>query len=272
MSDYSTAAATIRQQLNGFTPEVLLVLGSGLGTVAEQIQQPIIIPYGDLAGFPRSTVVGHAGRLVIGQFNGVAVACMQGRHHAYEGHPPAQIAIPIRALKTLGCHTVLLTNAAGSLHENMPPGSLMMITDHINGSGINPLIGPNDDDLGPRFFDMTEGYHPQLQQYLQDAAKAANIELFKGVYYMVSGPNFETPAEIQAFARLGGDAVGMSTVPESLVANHCGMRVAAVSLITNLAAGIAKHKLDHEETLEAGQQAAHKMAQLIYQVLPRFTA
>jgi xanthosine phosphorylase len=272
MSDYLDAAAMIRQRLPGNLPRIALVLGSGLGTVAERIEAPLVIPYEELPGFPRPTVQGHAGRLLIGTLNGVAVACMQGRSHIYEGHPPARIALPVHTLYALGCRTLLLTNAAGSLRRDMPAGSLMLITDHINGSGVNPLIGPNDDELGPRFFDMSEAYHPQLCQRLREAARETATELFEGVYYMVTGPNFETPAEIRAFARLGGDAVGMSTVPECLVANHCGMRVAGLSLITNLGAGLAPGKLDHAEVLSAGVQAAAKLAGLIAQCLPKLDA
>ena len=206
---------------------------------------------------------------MVGRLNGVPVACLQGRSHAYEGHPAGRIALPVRALHAIGCRTLLLTNAAGSLHHNIEPGSLMAITDHINWAGVNPLIGPNDETLGPRFFDMTEAYDPGVRKLLHEAAVEADTELFDGVYVMVSGPNFETPAEIRAFARLGGDAVGMSTVPEVLAARHCGMRVGAVSLITNLGAGLAWRKLDHEEVLTAGAEAAAKMTRLIAKSLPK---
>jgi xanthosine phosphorylase len=208
----------------------------------------------------------------VGRLSGVTVACLQGRSHAYEGHAATRIAVPIRTLHALGCRTLLLTNAAGSLHPHIGPGSLMLISDHINWAGVNPLIGPNDETLGPRFVDMTGAYDPALRQCLHEAARETGIELFEGVYIMVSGPNFETPAEIRAFARLGADAVGMSTVPECLVARHCGMRVAALSLITNLAAGLTGHKLGHAETLAVGAQAAAKLARLIAHALPKLAS
>lgn len=263
MIDLVHVAKSIQRRIVGENPRIAIILGSGLDSVAEQIEEPIVIPYSEIDGFPRSTVEGHKGRLVIGTLSGVRVACMQGRHHTYEGYPAAHIAIPIRTLYYLGCRTLVLTNAAGSLHAERAPGSLMLIRDHINWAGINPLVGANDDALGPRFLDLTEAYDPALRKDLLRSAEELDIALTEGVYVMVQGPNFETPAEVQALARLGGDAVGMSTVPECLVARHCGMRVAGLSLITNLGAGLATQHLSHAETLAEGARAATLVARLI---------
>ncbi len=266
-SGYSEAAQTIKAHLEGAGPGIALVLGSGLGALAEGIVDPVVVPYSELAGFRQPTVPGHSGRLLIGDLDGVGVACLQGRFHAYEGYSGADIAVPVRALREIGCHTLILTNAAGSLRRSMGPGSLMMITDHINWAGVNPLFGPNGDVLGPRFCDMTQAYDPQLQRKLRSAAMAAGIPLFEGVYLMYPGPSFETPAEIRAFAALGADATGMSTVPETLVAKHCGMRVAAISVITNLAAGIGERGLSHEQTLASAVAASDRLARLLSRFL-----
>ena len=268
MTNHHDAAKVIQQRLKGKKPTIAVVLGSGLAELAEHITKPLIISYSDLTGFPQPTVVGHSGKLVIGELNGVTVACMQGRMHYYEGHSPASLAIPIRTLQAIGCQILLLTNAAGSLNNAMIPGSLMMITDHINWAGVNPLIGPNDETIGPRFFDMTYAYDRELQKLMRQAAADSNVELHEGVYLMCTGPNFETPAEIRAFQTLGADAVGMSTVPECLVANHCGMQVVAVSTITNLAAGLNSTALSHEETLANAQSAAKQLMQLLLAFLP----
>ncbi len=269
MKEYLDAAKLIRARLRGGQPRIALMLGSGLSEIAGQLTDPLSIPDRDLPGFPLPTVPGHSGRLLIGDLNGVVVACLQGRAHYYEGHPMASIALPIRALNTIGCDTLILTNAAGSLRKTMIPGSLMMITDHINWAGVNPQVGPNDDTLGARFFDMTRAYDPDLRARLREAAAAANIDIFEGIYLMYPGPNFETPAEIRAFAMLGADATGMSTVPECLVANHCGMRVVAVSVITNLAAGIAPQPLTHAETLSTGALATGRLFRLLQHFLQR---
>lgn len=264
MTDYQEAADAIRAHLPGPAPEVAIVLGSGLGAVADAVEQPVVLPYHDIPGFPKPGVQGHHGRLVIGRLAGRGVAALQGRAHAYEGHPLAEVVLPVRAMAALGVKTLVLTNAAGSLDAEMPPGSLMAIADHINWSGANPLIGLNDDRLGPRFFDMGAAYDAELRARLRRAAKAAEIPLFEGVYLWVLGPNFETPAEIRAFRTLGADAVGMSTVPEVLAARHAGMRVAAISGITNLAAGmVAGQSLDHEHTLAEGKRIAERMRRLL---------
>ena len=261
--DARTAADAIAERAPGFAPRVGIVLGSGLAGLADAVERPVAIDYGDLAGFPRPGVGGHVGRLVLGILGGAHVACMQGRAHLYEGHAPAALATPVRALKLAGCEILLLTNAAGSLRADMGPGSLMMLTDHINMTGLNPLAGPNDDTVGPRFPDMGRAYDPELRRRLAAHADEHGIELHEGVYLACLGPSFETPAEIAMFRTLGADAVGMSTVPECLVANHCGMRVAAVSIITNLAAGMTAAPLSHDETLAEAAKAARTLERLL---------
>ena len=250
-----TAAAAVKAQFSGVFPATALVLGSGLGAFGDSLDLDAVISYQDIPGFPVSTVVGHAGRLLICKCEGTPVVCMQGRMHAYEGYEPSQLAIPVRTLKRLGVETLILTNAAGSTRPAMGPGSLMVIDDHINFSGRNPLIGPNDESFGPRFPDMTDAYDPALRTKLRKAAVRAGVDIHSGVYVFTAGPNFETPAEIRMFASLGGDAVGMSTVPECLVARHAGMAVAGLSIITNLAAGMSSNPLTHEETVEEGAKA-----------------
>lgn len=267
MKDFEKSATYISQQLAGFKPEIAIILGSGLGPLADQIEQPIHIPYTDIPEFITSTVSGHSGELVAGYLAGKAVICMKGRFHYYEGHSFEKIAVPIRAFKAIGCSALLLTNAAGSLKPEMPPGELMLIEDHINFSGSNPLVGPNDESIGPRFVDMTQTYDRKLQHKIKQAAETAGINLHHGVYLWVSGPTFETPAEIYAYKVLGADAVGMSTVPEAIIARHCGLTVAGISGITNLAAGMSPNELSHEETLEQGALAADKLTQLIMALL-----
>ena len=271
MSGYQQAATIIRQHIGDRQPRLALVLGSGLGAVAEQLEDAVSVPFSTLPGWPQATVAGHAGRILAGRWQGVELVCLQGRLHYYEGHPPAALALPVRTLQALGCRDLLLTNAAGSLRPEMGPGSLMLINDHINWAGVNPLIGPNEDTLGPRFFDLSQAWDKDLQQQLRQAAASAMVSLHEGVYLMCTGPNFETPAEIRAFARLGADAVGMSTVPECLVARHCGMRVAGVSSITNLAAGLSDGALSHEETLRIGQQAGVQLQTLLAAFMQCYT-
>ena len=262
MKSYDSAGEMIRQAAAGRPLKVGLILGSGLAELAERIENAVVLSYQDLPGYPMTTVEGHVGRLVIGDWVGIHVACMQGRFHVYEGYDPAELIIPIRALQAAGCELLLVTCAAGSLREDMPPGSLMALTDHINWSGISPLSGPNDADVGPRFLDLNNAYDPELRSLLQDAAQEIGVTLHEGVYIWCLGPNFETPAEIKAFRMLGADVVGMSTVPECLIARHCGMQVAAVSVITNLAAGM-QPELFHAETLAAGGRATPELGDLI---------
>ena len=244
-------------------PEIAIILGSGLNNFFDNKDIIASISYKDLPDFPQPTVKGHAGKIILGKINNINVVCMYGRSHVYEGHEPTALAKPIRVLKDIGCKLLIVTNAAGSLDEDMPPGSLMAITDHINLSGFNPLIGPNADEYGSRFFDMSDCYHTKYRDQLVNIASTINQRIYQGVYCMYSGPNFETPAEIKASKILGVNAVGMSTVPEILVANHCNLSVIAISIITNLAAGINKNKLSHQETLENAGMAEKNILNLI---------
>ena len=257
------AAAAIRARTGGFSPKAALVLGSGLGSVADRIVRPVVIGYDAVPGFPRPTVEGHAGRLVLGDFGGIPVACLQGRVHLYEGTDGRAVRHYIRTLKLLGCEVLVLTNAAGSLRPEAGPGSLMLISDHINMQPLNPLTGPNDDEFGPRFLPLDEAYDSGLRAQMHAAAGDAGLALHDGVYLALLGPSFETPAEIRAYGRLGADAVGMSTVPEAIVARHCGLRVAAVSAITNLAVGLGDTPLSHEQTLTVAKQCAGDMQRLL---------
>ncbi|HET8821402.1 MAG TPA: purine-nucleoside phosphorylase, partial [Thermoleophilaceae bacterium] len=224
---------------------------------------PTVIPYEVLPGFPRPTVVGHGGRAVVGEIGGLPVAVLQGRAHVYEGGALDPIRTPVRALRAAGAELVVITNAAGSLRTELGPGRLMMITDHINLSGVNVLAGPNDEEIGPRFPSLRDAYDPELRDHLRAAAGELGTDLAEGVYLAVSGPSFETPAEIRAYAMLGADAVGMSTVHETAVARHCGLRVVAVSAITNLAEGLNPEPLSHEQTLRDAQRAADDLAPLL---------
>ncbi len=244
--------------------EIAVILGSGLENFFEQDQIFNSINYEDLPDFPQPTVKGHSGKLVFGKLNNKNVVCMYGRSHIYEGHEPNSLANPIRVLKDIGCRLLIITNAAGSLDENMPAGSLMVITDHINWSGFNPLIGKNAEEYGPRFNDMSEAYNKYYTQKLIETSQKKEQEIFKGVYCMYSGPNFETPAEIKALKVIGGNAVGMSTVPEVIVANHCSLPVIALSMITNLAAGMNKTKLSHQETLSNAALVEKKIISLLH--------
>jgi xanthosine phosphorylase len=234
-------------------PRVGIVLGSGLGAVAEAVEDAVVVPYEELPGFPRPTVAGHAGSAVLGRVKGVPVAVLRGRAHLYEGGNMDLMRTPVRALRAAGAEVLVLTNAAGSLRPEVGAGSLMAITDHINMTGANVLAGPNDDAIGPRFPSLRDAYDPELRARLRAAADELTITLHEGVYLAVGGPSFETPAEIRAFRVLGADAVGMSTVPEVIVAKALGMRVAGISCITNLACGIGQHPLNHEEVLEVGR-------------------
>lgn len=257
------AAQIVRGRAPDRRPRVGIVLGSGLGGFAARIDDPVAIDYRELPGFPAPSVEGHAGKLILGRVGGTEVACLQGRVHLYEGHPASAVVPLVRTLKLLGCGIYFATNAAGALDADAVPGSLMMLVDHINGQGQNPLCGPNDDAFGPRFPAMSGAYDPALQQRLRQVARAEGIGLREGVYLGLLGPNFETPAEIRAYARLGANAVGMSTVPEVIVARHCGMRCAAVSVLTNLGAGLADETLSHAQTLEFAGRAAGDLTRLL---------
>jgi len=258
-----TEAAAVMTERAGVRPHVGVILGSGLGAAADAVADATVIDYADLPGFPEPTVAGHGGRAVLGHFGDVPVAVLQGRAHLYEGVDFDRIRTPVRALRAAGAEILVITNAAGSLRDEIGPGRLMLITDHINLSGTNVLTGPNDEEIGPRFPSLRDAYDPELRERLRAAAGELGTELAEGVYAAVSGPTFETPAEIRALGVLGADAVGMSTVHETAVARHCGLRVAAVSAISNLAEGMSEEPLSHEQTLRDAQRAAEALAPLL---------
>ena len=265
-------AAQALEERAGERPRVGVVLGSGLGAVAEAVSDPTEIPYEELPGFPRPTVEGHGGQVVAGRIGGVPVALLRGRAHLYEGGDLDELRTPVRALRGAGAEVLVLTNAAGSLRPEVGPGELMLITDHINLTGANVLAGPNDDELGPRFPSLRDAYDPALRAELRAAARDLDIGLAEGVYLAVSGPSFETPAEIRAFRTLGADAVGMSTVHETILARHCGLRVAALSAITNLAEGMSEAPLSHDQTLRDAARAAENLAPLLVRFVERLGA
>jgi purine-nucleoside phosphorylase len=271
------AAAFLRSKLGSLTPRIGIVLGSGLGAVADAVAAPILFPYAEIPHFPRSTVVGHSGRIVAGLLDGVPVVVMQGRVHFYEGYTPQQVTFPMRVLGALGLRAVVLTNAAGGIKDGYHLGQLVALADHINFMGFNPLNGLNEPRFGfqpgagLRFFDMTEAYSKQLRALAREAAEAEGFQLEEGVYLAVPGPSFETPAEIRAFRTLGATLVGMSTVPETIVARHMGLEVLGVSCVTNLAAGLGKTPLSHEEVFETGRQVEHRLARLLERLVPQIS-
>ena len=244
-------------------PRLGIILGSGLGGIADALTGAERIPYAELEGFPLPSVAGHGGTLHLGDLNGLPVAVFQGRKHVYETGDATGMRVPIRWLKDRGAEALLVTNAAGSLNPHVGPGRLMVIADHINLLGVNPLTGPNDDAIGPRFPSLRDAYDPDLRYRLHTAAGRLQINLAEGVYLATAGPTFETPAEIRAFRTLGADAVGMSTVPEVIIARHAGLRVAAVSAITNLAEGMGGEELSHEQTLRNAEVAARDLIRLV---------
>jgi purine-nucleoside phosphorylase len=248
-------------------PKVGIVLGSGLGIYVDQIQNKTIIPYQDIPHFKRTSVEGHEGRLIIGEVHGVTVAALQGRLHAYEGHPMEEIVLPVRALAALGIEVLFLTNASGGINANFHPGDLVAITDHINLTGRNALVGPNIAELGPRFPDMSEAYDPELNRIMTEVAKNHHVEIKSGVYCSVLGPTYETPAEIRMIRVLGGDMVGMSTVPEVIAANHLGLKVAGVACITNYAAGIKQEKLSHADVKKVAEKAMVGFATILTETI-----
>jgi purine-nucleoside phosphorylase len=260
------AACAIRERIAG-QPRVAIVLGSGLGSFAERIEQPVSIPYPEIPYFPRPTVEGHSGRLVVGTVAGTPVAVMQGRVHAYEGYTPEEVTFPVRVLGRLGITTLVVTNAAGGVRLDLRQGQLVLLSDHINLTGRNPVAGPNDERLGPRFFDMTNAYAKRLRLLAHSAA-----ELAEGVYLGLSGPNFETPAEIKAFRSLGADLVGMSTVHEVIVARHMGIEVLGISCVTNMAAGILDQPINHQEVMETGARVQAQLTSLLVRLLPALDA
>ena len=259
----NTIAQNIRTHLGNRSPDTALILGSGLNTLADEIHDPIIIPYAEIEDFPRSTVAGHQGRLICGKLENREVLCLQGRFHLYEGHTPQTINKVIKVLQTLGIKELIVTNAAGSLNPDFAPGSLMLIADHINLSCTNPLIGPDDEIYGPRFPGMADAYTATIRKKIKLLAARENIPLNEGVYMMVLGPNFETAAEIKAYRILGADAIGMSTVPEVIAAVHSGMKVLGISVITNYGTGMSNICPSHEETLREGEKAAEDLTRLL---------
>ena len=248
---------------------VALVLGSGLGAFADELEGAEAVPYAEVPGFARSTVEGHAGRLVVGRVGGVGVAAMQGRFHFYEGYTLEQVTFPVRVLGLLGAKSLVLTNAAGGLNNSYEQGSLVLISDHLNLMGTNPLLGRNDPRFGPRFPDMTEVYDREYQEVAIGEAREMGLELRRGVYAALSGPSYETPAEIRMLRLLGADAVGMSTVPEAVVARHMGLRVLGLPCITNMAAGVLDKPIDHEEVIETGERVRETFAELLRRVIPK---
>jgi xanthosine phosphorylase len=256
----TAAADVVRQRAPGFTPRIGVVLGSGLGAVADALTDRVEIPYGDLPGFRSTSVGGHAGRLVLGRRGRTPVAVLAGRAHLYEGSTASEVVTPVRMLKALGAEAVVLTCAAGSLDPANAPGSLVVFSDHINLQGFNPLAGPNDEATGPRFPSLSGLYDADLRRRLHEAA---GEPLPEGVYLAVMGPSFETPAEIRAFRTLGADLVGMSTVPEAIAARHCGLRVAAVAAVTNMAEGMGDVELSHEQTLAEAARGAERFAGIL---------
>ncbi|MCE5169657.1 purine-nucleoside phosphorylase [Paenibacillus profundus] len=262
------AAAYIKTRIDA-TPDIGLILGSGLGILADLVENPVTIPYQDIPHFPQSTVEGHAGELLIGQIEGRTVVMMKGRFHMYEGYGPELTAFPVRVMKAIGVEKLLVTNAAGGINTAFQPGDLMLIQDHLNMTGCNPLIGPNDNRLGVRFPDMSTAYSPRLRQLAKEIAGEQQCSLQEGVYVGLLGPNYETPAEIRMFRTLGGDAVGMSTVSEVIVAKHTGMEVLGISCISNMAAGILDQPLSHAEVMETAERVKETFLKLVLAIIPK---
>lgn len=256
------AAVWLRTKTNA-RPKTGLILGSGLGDFCDLLENVTEVPFSDIPDFPVATVAGHTGAFLFGTYQGTPVAVLRGRIHCYEGYTPQEVVMPVRLMAMLGVKTVILTNAAGGVNKAYKPGALMLLEDHINFCGANPLTGPNLDQLGPRFPDMSDVYCRQLRERVQELALAEQIPLEQGIYLMYGGPSYETPAEIRAFRTLGADAVGMSTVPEAIAANHCGMHVLGISCITNMAAGILPQKLSHAEVVEAAALAKPRFIRLL---------
>jgi purine-nucleoside phosphorylase len=248
---------------------VAIVLGSGLGDFAEDFAEPTVIPYSEVPGFVTSTAEGHAGQLVIGKLDGLPILAMQGRVHFYEGYSLEEVTFPIRVFKLLGIKTIVLTNAAGGIDVQLSQGALMVISDHLNLMGVNPLRGMNDERFGPRFPDMSEVYSRELQEIVVEEARNMAVEVRRGIYAALTGPSYETPAEIHMLRTFGADAVGMSTVPEAIVARHMGMSVLGISCITNMAAGITDEPINHEEVMETGRRVRAMFAELLRRVIAR---
>jgi purine-nucleoside phosphorylase len=264
----ASAAAEFVLARTELRPRIAIVLGSGLGAFAGQLEAPTAIAFAEIPHFPRSTVPGHSGKLVIGKVAGVPVAVMQGRVHAYEGYSSEAVTFPVRVLGRMGVTMLVLTNAAGGINDALKRGQLVLIADHINLSGRNPVAGPQDERLGPRFFDMSEAYSSRLRLLAIEAARSMEFRLYEAVYLSVLGPSFETPAEIRAFRTMGADLVGMSTVQETIVARQMGIEVLGISCVTNLAAGIQAEPLSHEEVMATGRAVEAQLAGLLTRVVP----
>lgn len=261
-------AAKFIQKKTKLRPEVAIVLGSGLGSFADDMSDAVRIPYSKIPHFSRSTAIGHAGQLVIGNVGATPAVLMQGRFHQYEGYPPQTVVFPVRVFARMGVRSIILTNAAGGIKLDYGQGRLVLITDHINLQGNNPLVGMEDPRFGPRFIDMTDGYNSRFRQMAHDAGKKLGIDLGEGVYAGLLGPSYETPAEIRFLRTIGADLVGMSTVAEVIAARQLGMNVLAISCVTNMAAGILDQKINHEEVLETGRRIAGQFKALLREVVP----
>jgi len=262
-------AKSLLERRTALRPVIGLVLGSGLGAFADELTGRVEIDYSEIPGWPVSTIAGHAGKLVIGKLGDLPVAVMAGRAHLYEGYTAAQVASPVRVLHAFGVRSIVFTNAAGGINGSLEQGGLVLISDHINLQGANPLVGPNDDTLGPRFPDMTEAYWHPYRDLAKDVALELCIFLAEGVYAGLVGPSYETPAEIRFLRTIGADVVGMSTVAEVIAANHMGMKVLAISCVTNMAAGLGDGKINHEEVLETGAAVRHTLVRFLRELLPR---
>lgn len=256
----------IKEKIQDFQPEIGIILGSGLGDFADGFES-IIIPYNDILGFEKSNVQGHKGQLVFAQINGKKVVMMQGRYHFYEGYSMQTVTFPVKVMKKLGVKTLIITNAAGAVTPEFNPGDLMLITDHINFMGTNPLIGKNDETLGTRFPDMSEVYSKELIQKAETIAQKLNINYQKGVYAATTGPSYETPSEVKMFRMLGANAVGMSTAPEAIVANYCGLKVLGISCLTNYAAGVSETPLNHQEVIDTANRVKESFKNLLSEIL-----
>jgi purine-nucleoside phosphorylase len=275
MTDLYTSADSAAKLILSRTPlrpKIGLVLGSGLGGFADSLSESSSIPYAEIPAFPRSTAIGHAGRMVVGKAGSIAVAAMQGRVHLYEGYSAQEIAFPIRVFARMGVRAVILTNAAGGIDRNYSQGALVLIRDHINLQGTNPLVGPNDDRFGPRFPDMTNAYDRAYRKAAQEEAAKLGTTLHEGVYAALLGPSYETPSEIEYLRRIGADLVGMSTVAEVIAARHMGLKVLAISCVTNMAAGILDQPLSHAEVMETGERVKGTFEALLRAILPRIAA
>ena len=269
MFDRAQHAAQTISARTSTRPRIAIVLGSGLGAFADEFQEAVAIPYREIPGFVSSTAQGHVGSLVVGKVEGIPVAAMQGRVHFYEGYSLEQVTFPIRTLKLLGVETLILTNAAGGINVQLTQGALMVISDQLNLMGVNPLRGENDERFGARFPDMSEVYSRDLQELVTQEAKALGTTVRRGIYAALAGPSYETPAEIHMLRATGADAVGMSTVPEAIVARHMGMNVLGISCITNMAAGISEQTINHEEVMETGQRVRKTFTQLLRRVITK---